>query len=342
VVVLACVPSVALGASVSVSSFRQDREECRDIGTCELAYDVLYQAPKGEGNALTITQEEGGVFRFRDDGAPLQPGKGCVAVDANEVTCKAKNLFALTVELGNADDTATFVTMTERVTVSGGSGTDVLNGGAGDDLLDGGTGADTLSGGPGDDELTGGKAPESKVEPDVLDGGDGTDRVRYDDRKKPISVNLSDPAGGAGESGEGDSLVAIETVVGGSARDLLIGSPGPDKLEGSEANDLIRGMGGDDSLIGDEGADRLYGSAGRDTLEGWGGRDKLVGGCGRDSFEGGGGSDRILARDGLRDRIEGGPLENLKDRDFAAVDAGIDSVKHVERLRKRPPPQAAC
>lgn len=113
----------------------------------------------------------------------------------------------------------------------------------------------------------------------MLDGGDGTDRVRYDVRKKPVFANLADATANAGEAGEGDSLVSIESVWGGD---------------------------------------------------------------GRDTFEGGSGSDRIFAWDGARDFVDGGPLDNLRDRDFAVVDSGLDSVEEIERLRKLPPPQAAC
>jgi Ca2+-binding RTX toxin-like protein len=53
----------------------------------------------------------------------------------------------------------------------------------------------------------------------------------------------------------------------------------------------------------------------------------LTGGKGRDRLLGGSGSDRLLARDGVRDRVDGGP-----GRDTARVDARRDQVKSVAVL----------
>lgn len=43
---LACLPSVALGSTVEVHTFRDNSEECRDIGTCEIMHDVFFNAAK--------------------------------------------------------------------------------------------------------------------------------------------------------------------------------------------------------------------------------------------------------------------------------------------------------
>ncbi|CCQ73777.1 FecR domain-containing protein [Magnetospira sp. QH-2] len=52
---------------------------------------------------------------------------------------------------GDGDDTITLLADVDGVSLSGGSGNDILTGGAGDDLIDGGANDDVLDGGDGDD-----------------------------------------------------------------------------------------------------------------------------------------------------------------------------------------------
>jgi Ca2+-binding RTX toxin-like protein len=211
-------------------------------------------------------------------------------------------------------------------TIAGGAGNDVLRATAGDDVLDGGAGADRVdysarppgvavnltegratssgatdllvavenaTGGSGADLLTGdgninileGGSGDDRLRgfgnADVLDGGIGTDTADYSafysaNRSVGVIVDLS--AGHA--TGDGaDSLAGIENV---------------------------RGSSFDDSIAGDGQANRLSGGDGRDTITGRGGNDLLLGGDGADFF---------AARDGLRDRVYGGP-----GRDRARVD----------------------
>jgi Ca2+-binding RTX toxin-like protein len=58
---------------------------------------------------------------------------------------------------------------------------------------------------------------------------------------------------------EGDRLVNVEDLTGGTGDDLL---------RGTEASDTLRGGPGDDSLIGLGGSDLLSGQTGLDQLEG--------------------------------------------------------------------------
>jgi Ca2+-binding RTX toxin-like protein len=327
---------------VSVFTFRDNREECRDIGTCEILHDVFYQAArKGETNLVTLTQEAGGVLRFRDDGASLTAGDGCKAVDAHEATCKvATHLELVDLALEDGADTATVNATTFGVAVSGGTGDDMITGGAGADSLNGDEGADTVLGGAGDDGVNGGSNTGTQLFADVVDGGEGTDSMLYD-RKKAVTVNLGDPTVPAGEKGEGDTVRSVENIDGGDGNDVLTGSAAKNRIDGGLGNDVIDGMGGSDFIRGSDGRDKLYGSGGRDVIEGEDGRDRLVGGCGHDSLDGGFGTDRIFARDGVRDYVSGGAL-GAKEGDFAAVDAGLDRTDTIQHLRKLPPLQTAC
>jgi RTX calcium-binding nonapeptide repeat (4 copies) len=151
--------------------------------------------------------------------------------------------------------------------VRGGPGDDVLLGGAGDDELYGGAGSDTLIGGPGDDLLDGdgdgnGDA-ETSVDADVLNGGPGTDTASWQGATQPVVVDLADP-GTDGRAGEGDRLISIENVLGGSGNDTLLGDAGPNDLDsGGGTGDVVDGRGGNDTLstegtaIGGSGNDLL-------------------------------------------------------------------------------------
>jgi Ca2+-binding RTX toxin-like protein len=97
------------------------------------------------------------------------------------------------------------------------------------------------------------------------------------------------------------------------------GTSRADSLTGTNANDVLTGRGGPDTL---------YGRGGNDVLEGGIGNDRLYGGPGRDSLVGGPGNDRLYARDGQRDKVDGGP-----GFDEAWVDR-FDRVRNVERVHR--------
>ncbi len=73
------------------------------------------------------------------------------------------------------------------LTITGNAGNNVLTGTSGDDVLNGGAGNDTLNGGAGDDTLNGGDgndvfligAPAEHGAGEVIDGGAGTDVIRF-------------------------------------------------------------------------------------------------------------------------------------------------------------------
>lgn len=97
------------------------------------------------------------------------------------------------------------------------------------------------------------------------------------------------------------------------------GTSRADTLTGTNANDVLLGRGGNDTL---------YGRGGNDVLQGGIGNDRLHGGLGLDVEVGGPGNDRLSARDGRRDRVNGGP-----GFDEAWVDR-LDVVVSVERVHR--------
>ena len=67
-------------------------------------------------------------------------------------------------------------------------------------------------------------------------------------------------------------------------QNVIVGSLGPDFLQGTPCNDTIYGLPGNDVLVGNGGRDILFGGNGRDSLRGVDGRrDQLRGGSGFDT-----------------------------------------------------------
>ena len=64
----------------------------------------------------------------------------------------------------------------------------------------------------------------------------------------------------------------------------VVGTDGPDVLDGTAIGETIHGAGGDDRLNGGGGSDHLYGDDGDDVISGGLGRDTLSGGAGADTF----------------------------------------------------------
>ena len=193
--------------------------------------------------------------------------------------------------------------------VTGGSGNDDLHGSDGDNRLDGGPGTDTLFGGRGDDRLLDGGGNG-----DVLAGGTGIDIADYSSRTVPLSLT-DDLVANDGAAGEGDNIIGVRTIVGGSGDDTLAGQsgsgdtlnggPGVDSVSYADrphgvvvaldgiANDgrpgendnlwdveNVTGGPGDDRLSGNRGANVIDGGAGDDVLDGGPGPELSTEGCG--------------------------------------------------------------
>ncbi|PIE40354.1 MAG: hypothetical protein CSA51_01330, partial [Gammaproteobacteria bacterium] len=93
------------------------------------------------------------------------------------------------------------------------------------------------------------------------------------------------------QGGRGD-----DRIYGSLGADYLSGSYGADELYGGLDADLLHGNEGDDSLFGGDGSDKLYGEAGNDVLQGGNGNDLLEGGYGNDHLIGGEGNDQLYSR----------------------------------------------
>lgn len=306
----ALAPAGALAATASVSQTSLQDDSCRYMpSACD--YDVLtYSGAPGEVNTAVVTNNAGATATIADTTANITPGAGCVAIDGHHVSCNITLpgglLGVVHVLAGDMNDSMNAV---GRITVKGGAGSDQLGGDAGVQSFDGGGGTDAVRSGAGDDFLRDGDV-SGQANADLLDGGDGFDDVIYLSRTADLRVSLSSSAPTSGEKGEGDTVIGVEAVDGGSGDDTLLGNAAANIFYGGKGRDHLDGRGGPDQLFGERGG------------------DSVKGGRGKDEMSGGPGPDVLLARDGKRDRVSGG-----KGFDRATVDRR-DRVFSVERVRR--------
>jgi Ca2+-binding RTX toxin-like protein len=115
----------------------------------------------------------------------------------------------------------------------------------GDDKVCGGAGSDSIEGGPGNDQIDGGPG--------------GPDVAFYLTATGPIHADLTTGvATGAGN----DTLVSVDSLIGGSFDDMLIGDANINALFGLEGNDQLDGGPNWDVMMGGPGNDSVLGSAG--------------------------------------------------------------------------------
>src|ERR1051325_7904287 len=167
-------------------------------------------------------------------------------------------------------------------TIDGAAGNDQIKGGAGDDVITGGDGNDFISGNEGNDTLSGGGGDDvfsmantdsfTRATPgnDVIDGGAGIDLVGFSAvdvfSPRPVTVDLA--ASTYRSATFSGTIVNVENV---------IGSNGPDLINGNAAANSFFSGGGDDTMTGADGNDTLTGLWGNDWLNGGAGNDVLTG-----------------------------------------------------------------
>lgn len=114
---------------------------------------------------------------------------------------------------------------------------DELFGGEGNDILRGRDGFDFLYPGPGANTVA---------------GGDGIDRVIYDDSPVPVSIDLSmHEAVGLDERSRTiirDTISGIENAEGSGLDDHIVGDGGSNSLDGCIGGDRVEGAGGNDKI----------------------------------------------------------------------------------------------
>ena len=221
----------------------------------------------------------------------------------------------LTDSMGN--DTMNGGMAADSLTVTG--GVDTVQGGAGDDVItlsgkgtvtdvvDGGDGIDTLRISGGDVDLSGAKISNiEKIE------ANSASLALTEAQYLQYGAMLTGPAGlilKMTEPGQADMAQLAKDFVG------------------------VRGTGGDDTLLGGSANDLLVADAGNDSLDGGAGNDRLVGGMGFDSLSGGAGDD-ILSFAGVVTPL--GAVDGGSGTDTLLVSDGQDfskiSITSIERI----------
>ena len=115
------------------------------------------------------------------------------------------------------------------------------------------------------------------------------------------------------DGSEGD-----DTILGGSANELIQGYQGDDELFGGEGDDTVFGQGGDDLLVGNAGNDMLCSGDGDDFISGQRGADFIEGQEGDDWISADYNDDRAFGNEG-NDTIIGG-----RNNDAVLGNAGDD------------------
>jgi Ca2+-binding RTX toxin-like protein len=206
----------------------------------------------------------------------------------------------------------------------GGAGNDTLYGGAGNDTLTGEAGNDKEYGGAGDDKFV--QALKSSTDADVFVGDAGTDTVSYSGRAASLKLSNDDVTGNDGADGERDTIsTGVETLIGGSWKDVITGGPGPELLIGSDGNDTINGGGGDDRIYGggvngvpDDSPDPFDNVYPVNHLVGGAGNDQIIGSMGDDRLFGDYNTPSDTPRPVGADRIfGGGGIEDLVSYEYA-------------------------
>jgi hypothetical protein len=140
-----------------------------------------------------------------------------------------------------------------RIDLNAEEGNDQVIGGSGSDHFLDGVGDLTVNGGAGDD-LVSQYGPDTGD--DVIDGGPGSDDVAWSEvaaGDMRVDLRLTGPQ----DTGAGgrDTLTNVENLGTSEGEDVLIGTDGPNGLNGGEGDDLIAGLGGNDRVHGDNGRD---------------------------------------------------------------------------------------
>jgi alpha-tubulin suppressor-like RCC1 family protein len=145
--------------------------------------------------------------------------------------------------------------------------------------------------GQGDNVTRGDHAGEMGDDLDPIDLGTATPPVATcDGQAVTVNLNLAQPATGG--------------------NDVILGTPGPETINGLGGHDRICGGGGVDVINGGPGNDRLFGQVGNDTLNGGPGNDRLDGGTQNDIGNGATGIDTFLGGEG-NDTFNGGDQNDI-------------------------------
>ena len=155
--------------------------------------------------------------------------------------------------------------------IFGGDGNDSIHGHGDDDLLDGELGTDTLLGGTGNDHLI----DLDPASPDLLDGGDGFDRLTADFSSATAGITFIVGQENSGASPGGDQFHRMENLGDfstGSGNDIIRLAAVP---ESKRHDKTIATGSGNDIIVADTRTNHVPGGRTQDGLHGGEGVDTL-------------------------------------------------------------------
>jgi Ca2+-binding RTX toxin-like protein len=236
-----------------------------------------------DGTELTVTSDAGDGIAIASDGANVTVNGAAVAP-----ATPAATLTKITVDGGPDANAITLVGVTKAafpaitaVTLNGGGGADTITGSAYPDVMNGGDGDDRLIGDNNDagtDDIANGEAGDDTM---VWNPGDGDDVNEGGAGTDTVEVN----------GGGNEQFTVKPAPTGRISFDRVAPAPFNVDIGTSERLDLNAG-GGDDSLVSDAGLDALgfkldiSGGDGADTLDGGDGADLIAGDAGNDTITG--------------------------------------------------------
>ncbi len=189
------------------------------------------------------------------------------------------------------------------------------------DTLTGNSSKNTIFGGKGNDTIIGGLGA------DIINGGNGIDTASYADSIEAVTVNLLTNIN-TGGTAAGDTLTAIENIIGSSFNDNITGNGGNNTLSGGDGDDIVAGGDGSDTLNGDQGNDQLFGGNGNDILNGNEGNDTINGGNSNDLITGGKGIDVMIGGIGNDQFI----FNSLEDSTDTNIDLITDFIRNKDKI----------
>ena len=170
--------------------------------------------------------------------------------------------------------------------ITGGTGVDNIDGGAGNDTIAGGGGADILNGGAGTDSITGGSAA------DTVDGGDGTDTFTMTLAEQAGSGTTDGTVINLGATAVTQSAVFAATGKYLSTVGATVATNTTAYLFSNESSTnavVVDTLTSIESAVGTTGVDYVVGSAAANTIDTAGGVDYIITGAGIDTINQDGG-----------------------------------------------------